>query len=171
MKPRNPFYWFCPSDYYNSTRGWPRVARHAFRDLLDLQADRGGMIPGDLRDLARACDLKLKAFKVYWKDYIASKFIPVKGGFQNERLAVEMARTRAISKARAEVWRRFGDREAGLEGEMRAIGIEPIRDTLRSPDPSAEPSGPGRHRVYQLRQARADRRLSSSFDVPVASRK
>jgi hypothetical protein len=105
MKRRNPFYWFCPSDYYNSTRSWPRAARHAFRDLLDLQADRGGVIPGDLRDLARACNLKLMVFTVYWSKYISAMFVEVKGGYLNTRLAREMAKTQDISKARADAAR------------------------------------------------------------------
>jgi hypothetical protein len=95
-----PFVWWCPSDFYFSTRGMPRISRHAVRDLLDIQWDRG-KVPDDEVEMARICELPLATFREHWKQHISKKFKPVKGGgFANKRMAKQRREAMSFKRER-----------------------------------------------------------------------
>ncbi len=80
--PRMPWY---PRDFASATRGWPLVARGAYRELLDCQWDMASLPenPQDLRAIAAASP---KEWTAAWP-FIESKFpIGIDGRRRNPRL-------------------------------------------------------------------------------------
>ena len=56
--------WF-PRDFASSTRGWPLVAKGAYRELLDVQWDMGSL-PAEPRHLRRICGASESEWRRVW---------------------------------------------------------------------------------------------------------
>ena len=84
--------WY-PRDFASATRGWPLVARGAYRELLDAQWDMGSL-PEDSRELRLIVAATPKEWGVCWR-LIESK-VPVfpDGRRRNPRL--EAHRVKAV---------------------------------------------------------------------------
>lgn len=90
------FYPWCPADFLSATRGWPLVARGAYRELLDAQWDRGA-----LPEKPDACRLLIGATPKEWRTawpFVEPKFPVVDGVRRNP----ELEATRAEAHARRE---------------------------------------------------------------------
>ena len=110
---RMPWY---PRDFMSSTRGWPLVARAVYRELLDVQWDRGGStsvgtLPEDQEELRGLAGATPAEWKIAWK-YVEPKFPLSADGRRNERLEVHrqaairelQARRRGAEKTNAQRW-------------------------------------------------------------------
>jgi hypothetical protein len=76
--------WY-PRDFASATRGWPLVARGAYRELLDAQWDMGSLPDSEfeMRTIASATPVE---WRVSWQ-YIERKFpVVAEGRRRNARL-------------------------------------------------------------------------------------
>jgi uncharacterized protein YdaU (DUF1376 family) len=76
--------WY-PRDFASATRGWPLVARAAYRELLDAQWDMGSLpdSEAEMRTIASATPAE---WRVSWR-YIERKFpLATEGRRRNARL-------------------------------------------------------------------------------------
>ena len=76
--------WY-PRDFASATRGWPLVARGAYRELLDAQWDMGSLPDSEteMRTIASATPAE---WRICWQ-YIERKFpLVVEGQRRNARL-------------------------------------------------------------------------------------
>lgn len=119
-----PWMKWYPRDFASATRGWPLVARGAFRELLDAQWDMGGSgigtLPDDpdqLRNLAGALPPE---WKVVWP-LIESKFPLVEGGGRRNA-KLEEHRTESVREFAA---RRKGAAATNLKRWGTASGTSP----------------------------------------------
>ena len=84
--------WF-PRDFASSTKGWPLLARGAYRELLDAQWDMGAL-PADPAALCIIAGATKAEWRKVWP-HLESKFPVASDGMRrNERL--EQHRTVAI---------------------------------------------------------------------------
>jgi len=84
--------WY-PRDFASATRGWPLVARGAYRELLDAQWDMGDL-PDDHRELRSIAIATPAEWRISWP-FIAPKFpTGADGRRRNPRL--EIHRRKAI---------------------------------------------------------------------------
>ena len=88
--------WY-PRDFASSTRGWPLVARGAYRELLDVQWDMGSL-PGTSADLRVVAMATPPEWRIAWK-FLESKFpIGPDGRRRNARLENHRAKALQILK-------------------------------------------------------------------------
>lgn len=125
--------WF-PRDFSSATRLWPLVARGAYRELLDLQWDVGGIevgtLPEDAQQLRELVRASAAEWKVAWP-YLEPKFPKVQGGGRrNARL--EEHRIAAVREYES---RRRGARTTNLKlGRGNGSLSETGNDTLTGSD-------------------------------------
>ena len=129
--------WY-PRDFMSSTRGWPLVARGAYRELLDAQWDMGTLPvdPTELRALAGATEAE---WAIAWPR-VESKFPLNCNGRKNQKL--ERVRTDAESYAqrKADAGRKGGLASAS---KRQAVLEQPLSDAqanVKHPSPSPSPS-------------------------------
>jgi len=124
--------WFI-ADFRLSTAGWPRVARHAFRDLLEIQWDRG-VLPASETELAALCDLPLAMFQAHWRARIRAKFVRADGGFKNPRVTRDRERVITRADLLREAGRKGGLARTRSEGPQPVgLGVSSLRNRLTEP--------------------------------------
>jgi uncharacterized protein YdaU (DUF1376 family) len=110
--------WF-PRDFQSATRGWPLVARGAYRELLDVAWDMGSL-PADPRELRALISATAREWRAAWP-FLESKFqIGSDGRRRNARLeehrhaALEEhdKRARGAAMTNAKLGRRSASRAA-----------------------------------------------------------
>jgi uncharacterized protein YdaU (DUF1376 family) len=106
--------WY-PRDFDSATKLWPLLARGAYRELLDMQWDVGGVSPGVLPEDDEQLRELIRATAAEWKKiwpYIEPKFPRVLGGRQNAKL--EEHRQVAV--------RNYLGRQKGAQATNRKLG-------------------------------------------------
>jgi uncharacterized protein YdaU (DUF1376 family) len=83
-----------PRDFLAATRGWPLIARGAYRELLDAQWDLGAL-PEPERELCALIIATRSEWRVIWS-FIGEKF-PISEDGLRRNLRLEKHRSRALS--------------------------------------------------------------------------
>jgi uncharacterized protein YdaU (DUF1376 family) len=79
-RPGTPLAWYrwYPGDHLRVTRGWPLVARGAYRELLDAQWDAaGGVLPASPEDLRRIVGATVAEWRIAW--FLCAPHFPRQG--------------------------------------------------------------------------------------------
>ena len=107
--PRMPWY---PSSFAGATRGWPLVARGAYRELLDAQWDMASL-PADPRELRTIAAATPGEWRTAWP-FVEPKFpIGPDGLRRNARLEAHRAKALELHEAK---------RAAGVAGAQKRWG-------------------------------------------------
>jgi uncharacterized protein YdaU (DUF1376 family) len=143
--------WF-PRDFMSSTRGWPLIARGAYRELLDAQWDMGEL-PIDQEELRLLCGATETEWATCWPR-IEPKFPVNCAGRKNPRLEIHRQKAQTLYAQRA-----LGARTAN------ALRTHPSPSPSPSPSPNQSPEQSKSEESKTWRTKRATRELDKFIDV------
>ena len=133
--------WF-PRDFMSSTRGWPLIARGAYRELLDAQWDMGDL-PIQSEDLRSLCGATEAEWAIAWPK-IEPKFPLNCAGRKNQKLEEHRHKAQTLYAKRA-----LGARTANAQ--RAGVRTHPNPNPNPSPNPSPSQSQESKNKTHGKR--------------------